>query len=134
MRQLLPLLLLCVLPTVAAPDAAAAATTPCGFLNGQFDVSGKRYAGTIGWPGDAFLDGPDAMTSFAVEATMSADCKVAWTSGGQTRSGTWMQKNENMVVKVGDVQMLIKVGADGALKGQAINDGDAVGKVDLKLR
>lgn len=120
---------------LVAPVAATAATTPCGFLNGQFDVAGKSYSGRLTWPADPMgLDGPVPERIVPIEAVFGADCKVTVTMEGRSYSARWGQKDAMVLFDVDPFGFTGKVAADGTVSGDAINDPGDLGKLVLKRK
>lgn len=131
--RLLPSLSTALLILAGAPAVAEAANTPCGFLNGQYDVAGKSYRGQLIWPADPMgLDGPVPARTVNAEASFGANCIVTWKMEGRSFEGRWMQKNEAILFDVDAFGFTGFVAADGALKGDAINDPGDLGQVSMK--
>lgn len=107
----------------ALPTLANAATTPCGFLNGQFDIAGRTYAGEATYAG----------VTYQIAVSFNRECGVVLSQTGKNpRGGTWLQKNDRMAIKIGDADFLGTVAADGSITGQMATHDDKVGTFTLK--
>lgn len=107
---------------LAAPGVALAAKTPCGFLNGQYDIAGRTYAAEVVWPQRAIKG----------LVTFNADCSTMLSLTGQDSVlGTWLQKDGRMAMEFVGLSFLGEVSAAGEISGQMVNSTDDVGRFKL---
>lgn len=107
---------------LALPAAAHAAQTPCGFLSGQFDISGRTYSAQVVWP----------QRTLKGLVTLNANCSAMLSLTGQDSvMGSWTQKDGKMSMKFVGLDFLGNVANDGGVDGQMVNSIDDVGTFRL---
>lgn len=118
----LPSLSAALLVLAVAPAVAEAANTPCGFLNGQFDIAGRTYSAEVAWP----------QRTLKGLVTLNTNCSAMLSLTGQDSvMGSWTQKDGRMSMKFVGLDFLGNVAADGAVSGQMVNSIDDVGAFKL---
>ncbi|MDO9336781.1 MAG: hypothetical protein EON95_00400 [Caulobacteraceae bacterium] len=111
-----------ILALLALPATAEAAKTPCGFLNGQYDIAGRTYSAEVVWP----------QRTLKGLVTLNANCSAMLSLTGQASvMGAWTQKDGRMSMKFVGLDFLGNVAADGAVSGQMVNSIDDVGAFRL---